>query len=114
MLKAKQKLLAELMVLKPDWNNIDYANEIGINEKTFYRWKKEEEFQDYLHKLCKEKFLSFEKKAIRELENQIKEGNWKAIEYVLNGCGYLAPTKLDIDATLENNININIGDEEDD
>ena len=77
----------------------EYARRIGINPKTLYEWKKKEEFNDYIHDLCRKKFASMERLALKELKEQVENGNWKAIEYVLNGVGYKATEKLEVTDT---------------
>lgn len=96
MLKPKQRQIAEIMVLEPDLRNEDYAARVGINPKTLYMWKREEEFNDYLHELCREKFKHMERLALQKLKENVKKGNQKAIEYILDGTGYKAAQELDI------------------
>ena len=105
-LKPKQKALAELMVLKPELTNVEYAKEINIDPKTLYKWKKTVEFQDYIHELCQEKFKDLEKLALEKLKENMAKGNQKAIEYALDYLGYKADTK--ITAELTNDITITI------
>jgi len=105
-LKAKQKALAELMVLQPEMTNVEYAKEIGIDPKTLYKWKKTDEFQEYLHSCCQLKFKSLEKLAIDKLRENINKGNQKAIEYALDYVGYKADTK--ITAELNSDVTITI------
>ena len=105
-LKPKQKALAELMVLKPELTNVQYAQEIGIDPKTLYKWKKTVEFQDYIHELCQVKFKSLEKLAIEKLQENIAKGNQKAIEYALNYMDYQPETK--IKAEINNDVTITI------
>lgn len=107
MLKPKQREIAEIMVLEPNLSNEEYAQRIGINPKTLYEWKKNEEFNDYIHDLCRKKFASFERLALRQLKEQVKKGNWKAIEYVLNGVGYKASETIEI---KDKTIRVEIGD----
>ena len=96
MLKPKQREIAEIMVLQPDLSNEEYAAMIGINPKTLYEWKKKEEFNDYIHELCRKKFASYERLALKKLKEQVEKGNWKAIEYILNGVGYKAAETIEI------------------
>ena len=105
-LKPKQRMLAELMVLKPSLTNLQYAEEAGIDPKTVYKWKKQPEFKEYLHELCLEKFHSLEKLAIAKLQENMEKGNQKAIEYALDYIGYKAATKLEAD--LNNDVTITI------
>ena len=109
MLKLKQKQMAELMVAEPDLSNEKYAERMGIDPSTIYRWKKNKEFTDYLHSLCNERFKDMERLAIQKLKEHIKNGNWKATQYVLDSLGYKPETTVDIKS---NDINIHVtGDE---
>ena len=105
-LTAKQKALAELMILKPELTNVEYAKEVVIDPNTLYKWKKKDEFQAYIRELCQDKFKDLEKLAIDKLRDNISKGNQKAIEYTLDYLGYKATQK--IEAELTNDININI------
>ena len=105
-LTAKQKALAELMILKPELTNVEYAKEVVIDPKTLYKWKKKDEFQAYISELCQDKFKDLEKLAIDKLRDNISKGNQKAIEYTLDYLGYKATQK--VEAELTNDININI------
>ena len=109
-LKPKQKLLAELMVARPELTNEEKAKEIGIDPKTLYKWKKEVEFQDYLHELGKAKFADMEGLALAKLQENIAAKNQKAIEYALDYLGYKATTKVEADVNGNMDININIED----
>ena len=105
-LKPKQRVLAELMVLKPELTNLQYAEEAGIDPKTVYKWKKLPEFQDYVHELCLEKFRSLEQLATEKLRENIIKGNQKAIEYSLDYLGYKATTKVEADINSDVTITI--------
>lgn len=95
-LTNKKKLLAELMASEPELTNIQYSDRIGIDNKTLYRWKKEAEFQDYLHQCCRENFKDIEKIAIKRLKENVKNGNQKAIQYALDYLGYKPEEKLTV------------------
>ena len=105
-LKAKQKALAELMVYQPELTNVEYAKEIGIDPKTLYKWKKTDEFQDYMHQLCQEKFKDLEQLAIAKLQENIAKRNQKAIEYALDYIGYKPSQKIEADLNTDINITI--------
>ena len=105
-LTAKQRLLAELMATEPTLTNEEYARRIPIDPKTLYKWKKTDEFQDYLHECCKQEFKAAEKLAIRSLIKNAEKGNQRAVEYLLNYVGYQATQKVDMD--MHNDIVINI------
>jgi hypothetical protein len=105
-LKPKQRALAELMVLEPKLINTEYADRIGIDIKTVYKWKKLPEFQEYIHELSIEKFRDMESLAIEKLKENVNNNNQKAIEYALDYLGYKASQKVEAD--LHTDIVINI------
>lgn len=105
-LTAKQRLLAELMAAEPTLTNEEYAARIPIDPKTLYKWKKTEEFQDYLHTCCKEKFKAAESLAITRLIDNANKGNQKAIEYLLNYLNYQPATKIEANVATDINITI--------
>lgn len=105
-LNAKQKALAELMVMNPGFTNVQYAEEIGIDPKTLYKWKKTDEFQDYMHQCCQEKFRSLEDLAIAKLQENIEKNHQKAIEYALDYLGYKATQKVEAEVNTDINITI--------
>lgn len=105
-LKPKQRLLAELMVSNPKMTNLEYAAEVEIDPKTVYKWKKEQEFQAYLHELYIEKFKSLEDLAIQKLQENIEKRNQKAIEYALDYLGYKATQKVEADVNTDITITI--------
>lgn len=108
-LTVKKRLLAELMALQPEWTNADYAREIGIDQKTLYRWKKEEEFKEYLHGFCKEQFKDLQRQAIKKLEELVIAGDFRAVQYVLDGSGYKAADMLNVNA---DNVTLKVSIEE--
>ena len=108
-LKSKEKKLAELMCLYPSMRNIDYAKECGISEKSLYVYKAKPEFQEYLSKLCKQRFRSMEALAINKLNEEINNNNFKAIQYLLDSMGYKAPEQQEV--YMNANITIDYGDE---
>ncbi len=109
-LKTKQKQLAEIMVAEPQLSNEKYAERIGVDPSTIYRWKKNDEFNDYVHTLCQERFKDMEKLAMTKLREHIEKGNWKATQYVLDYMGYKPEETIDI---KNGDINISIvGDDE--
>lgn len=105
-LNAKQKALAELMVLNPGFTNVQYAEEIDIDPKTLYKWKKTDEFQEYMHQCCQEKFRDLEQLALTKLQENIEKNHQKAIEYALDYLGYKATQKVEAEVNTDINITI--------
>ena len=104
-LNRKQKLAAEIMAAEPNLSGQKIADRVGVDVTTFYRWKKNEEWCEYVHACCVEEFKSIEKVAIQKLSENVGKGNQKAIEYVLNYMGYKPDETIDI---KNSDIKINI------
>ena len=95
-LSIKQKAAAEFMVSNPELGYDEVAAKLGINPATLWRWRKREDFQQYSHELCMERFKDLERLAIRKLHENVTKNNQKAIEYALDYIGYKASEKVDI------------------
>ena len=109
-LNRKQKLAAEIAASEPMTSGAEIARRVEVDVNTFYRWKKNQEWVDYLHELCQERFKDIEKIAVEKLKENAIKGNQKAIEYVLNYLGYQPEQKLDI---RSGDISINITGDDD-
>ena len=101
MLKPKERQLAEIMASEPSLSNAQYAERINVSEKTVYVYKRKPEFNEYLSALCKERFADMEKLAVQKLKEQVKNNNWKAIQYVLDNTGYKMPEQQEIQMSTE-------------
>ena len=108
-LKPKQKLLAELMVGNPYLNNVEYAEAIGIDPKTLYKWKKTDEFQAYMSELLREQWKDAEKLAQKKMIELAMQGDYRANQYILDNLGYKPTTKVEADINAD--IVINIGED---
>lgn len=78
------------------------AEKAGVGDKTFYRYRQNPEFMAEYHARQKERFSALEGKAIAQLENKLDEGEWKAIQYTLDGLGYKPIDKLEVQQTTIN------------
>ena len=110
-LNRKQKLAAEIMAAEPLTSGAEIARRVEVDVNTFYRWKKNPEWVEYVHTCCVEEFKSIEKVAIKKLGENVNKGNQKAIEYVLNYMGYKPEETLDI---RNGDINITVTGEDND
>lgn len=108
-LTSKMKRCAEILVAEPEKPLGDVAKELDVDPSTLWRWRKRQDYKDYEHALCHERFMDLEKLAIQKLKENAKNNNQKAIEYLLDYIGYKATEQVDIKS---GEININItGDE---
>ena len=105
-LKPKQRATAEFIVANPEMSLTEVADKLGISEVTLWRWRQLDEYKEYEHELCQDRFIELEKLAIQKLKENVMKNNQKAIEYALDYRGYKADTK--ITANIENDITITI------
>ncbi len=110
-LNRKQRLAAELAAAEPTLSGAKIAERVQVDVNTFYRWKKIPDWQEYMHMCCQERFRDLEKLAVAKLAANVKKGNQKAIEYVLDYLGYQPEQKININ---DGDININITGDADD
>ena len=108
MLTQKQMNMAQIWVDNPNISMEELKDRAGVSQKTCYMYRQNEEFQEYVHQLCAQKFKDMEKVAMKKLSEEVDNNNWKAIEYVLNGLGYKGKDEMDID--LRANITIDYGE----
>ena len=99
------------MAAEPLTSGAEIARRVEVDVNTFYRWKKNPEWVEYVHTCCVEEFKSIEKVAIKKLGENVNKGNQKAIEYVLNYMGYKPEETLDI---RNGDINITVTGEDND
>lgn len=104
-LNRKQKLGAEVAASEPHLSGAEVAEKIGVDKNTFYRWKKNPEWTEYLHECCQDHFKDIERLAVSKLRENVIKGNQKAIEYVLNYLEYQPDQTIDI---RSGDINISI------
>ena len=109
-LSNKQKAAAELMVAEPDLHYGEIAERLKIDPMTLYRWRQREDFKEYMHSLCMERFKELERIAIKKLHENVRNNNQKAIEYTLDYIGYKATNKIEADVTGNTSINIIVED----
>lgn len=92
--------------MNPFMNNVEYANAIGIDIKTVYKWKKTDEFMAYMSELLKEQWKDAEKIAQKKMIELAVNGDYRANAYILDNLGYKPTTKVEAD--VNTNIVINI------
>ena len=111
-LTANHIKLAHAMIDYPSYTNKQWADVVGISEATVYKYKQQEVFKEYFKGECRKKFEDLESLALQELKKHVKEGNIKAVTYVLDNLGYKVEDRAKV--TLDGGISIEIdyGDKE--
>lgn len=86
----------EVWVANPLDTFEEIAKKAGISDKTFWRYRQEEEFMEEYHRRCEKRFKSLEGKAIALLDGELDNKNWQAIKYVLDGTGFKPTEKSEV------------------
>lgn len=108
----RMKRTLEVWLANPIARFEDIAAAAGISDKTFWRYRQDADFMAEYHEQLKKRFSSLEGKAVAQLENKLDDGDWRAIQYTLDGLGYKATDKVEMDNKTI--ISINVGDDEND
>lgn len=95
-IEDRKRRTLEIWVDNPTLKLEDIAKMARISDKTFYRYRQDKEFMEEYHRMCQDRFKNLEAKAISKLEEQLDNGNFSAVKYVLDGQGYLPNQKIDI------------------
>ena len=113
-LNPKQRKALELLTCGLGMTYKEIAQQVGVDEKTLWRWRNEPgyaHFQAELARLNEIRWQAAEDAAREGAISLCREGNQKMIEFVLKNIGY-NPTNR-IEADVHNDIIINIDDDQD-
>ena len=108
--ERKQRTL-EAWVNNPTLTFEEIAKLAGVSDKTFWRYRQDENYMKQYQKMCQARFRRLEAKAIQKLEEQLDEGNFQAVKYTLDSLGYKPTDK--VEANVDAPITITVGFKED-
>ena len=108
-IRARQDKCLQVWLDNPTLPLDTVAEMAGVSIKTFYRYRQDKEFMERYHEEQKKRFASLEGKAIALLEQQMTDGNWQAIKYVLDGTDHKPEDKVSLNTTV---ITVSIDEEE--
>lgn len=78
------------------------AKTVGVDVRTFYRWKKDQKFMDMYAEFCEAEMDEFLAEAYRQLKKGVLRGNVKFVELYLKRSGKLIDRReVTKDMTLE-------------
>lgn len=103
--EARKENLLQYWVNNPELSFDQITKDCHIAKKTFDSYRKNEDFMKRYRELCQQRFKELEAKAIEKLQKAVERGDWNAVKYVLDGQGYQAAQKIDMNT---NTINVNI------
>ena len=109
-LKARQIAYIEFLLANPLITDIEAGKQIGVSRNTIAEWKKRPEFQAEYKARLKEKWESSELMAIEMMQNLAREGDFRAVKYILDSMDYAPTTKIEADVSTK--IVISIGDDD--
>jgi hypothetical protein len=106
-LNPKQKRALELLTCGLGMTYKEIANEVGVDEKTLWRWRNEPDFAHFQAELTRLNDIRWQAAEDAAREGAItlcREGNQKMIEFVLKNIGYNPTNKVEADLNTDINI----------
>lgn len=107
-LKARQIAYLEFLLANPLITDVEAGKQIGVSRNTIAEWKKRAEFQEEYKARLKDKWESSELMAIEMMQKLARDGDFRAVKYILDSMEYAPATKIEAD--VNTNINIEIGE----
>lgn len=112
-LNPKQKKALELLTCGLGLTFKDIAEQVGVDEKTLWRWRNSPDFAHFQAELARLNEIRWQAAEDAAREGAIslcREGNQKMIEFVLKNIGYNPTNKVEAD--VKTDIVINLDDED--
>lgn len=111
-LKARQIAYIEFLLANPLITDVDAGKQIGVNRNTIAEWKKKPEFQEEYKARLKDKWESSELMAIEMMQKLARDGDFRAVKYILDSMDYAPTTKIEADVKSDVVIKIGYDDEQ--
>ena len=108
-ISKKQRIALELLTSGEGMTFKQISEEVGINDKTLWRWRNEPEFADFQAELKRLNDIRWQaaEDAAREAAIRLcKEGKTEMVKFVLQNVGYNPTTKVEADLNTDVIINI--------
>lgn len=107
---ARHYACIEAMIAHPEYSYEKLAEVVGCNRNTITQWKQQPLFMAAYKERLREVWEDAEGIAVNSMINLAKEGDFKASKYILDSQGYAPAQKIEAD--VNTNLVINIGDDE--
>lgn len=108
-LTKKQQTAAQLYALYPKMSQSKICQEIGCSEQWFSYTKRKPEWQEYVTSILNEQWKDSIREAQQQMLNLMRNGDYRATQYILDSAGYGAVQKVNVVA--DNVITIEILDD---
>lgn len=92
---SSEQLAAARLITDPEvrLTNAQIAEEVGISERTLYRWREKEEYADLLESLSDRIMKTFISDVDKAVMKGVKQGSVKAMELAYKRSGKLVDKK---------------------
>lgn len=96
-LTPRQKAVIDAFIENPIIPMAEHARLLGIPVKTIYNWKYDNVggFKDEMERRLAEKWAEAKYMASDGMFSLAREGDFKALKYILDYSGYLPPTRVE-------------------
>ena len=111
--EARQNAFLDAYLENPILSMKAHAELLGINYRTVYNWKDRNinGFADKLQERLSRKWEEAKQMASEQMFSLAREGDFKAVKYILDYHGYAPAQKVDAKVESKTVINVSIGDE---
>ncbi len=93
--KERRSDIIKYWVFNPDLSYEQICKDMKISSKTFYLWRQDPQFMEQYHKTCQGRFKALQALAVQKLGEQVRDGSFSAVKYVLDNQGYNATQKIE-------------------
>lgn len=100
-LTKKMRTAAQAHANDPFKTDKQIAQEVGASTVSMCRWRKSAEWNEYVDSLMKNRWKEAGKKAQQKMEQLMEDGDFKAVQYILDSAGYKATEQLEINTTIK-------------
>lgn len=112
-ISKKQRIALECLTCGKGMSLKEIAEAAGVTPKTLWNWRNSNEFtefQEELRRLNDARWQAAEDAAREAAIRLCKEGKTEMVKFVLQNCGYNPTQKVDLEAEVNTDVIINIGD----
>lgn len=102
---SSEQLAAARLITDPDvkLTNAQIAEQVGVSERTMYRWREKEDFAELLEELSDRIMKTFISEVDKAVMKSVKNGSVKAMELAYKRSGKLVDKRevtSDVDVTV--------------
>ena len=99
----------EVMIAHPEYTYEQVAEAVGCSWASVRTWKNHVLFQEELDKRLKEEWADARRMAQAKMMELAEAGDFRAIQYILDSCGYGAVQEININ---QNVIKVSVDEDE--